>query len=202
VVKTAPGPDKRFAEFFVFAQVPGMAADLESYTRPVGARIADFQGAWYDWMILPAGSTKGDSAPPCLQAYTPDGSCDAATDTSDASLWAASDVVCLTYCGQGAFPLRRPDFAAAVVDRATLERKAMAEPYSDGDTLGASVWDEVLAFAGAHPTDPRSPEALYWLVHITRYGHSHDHVSHKAFDILHKRYPNTTWAKQTKYYYD
>jgi hypothetical protein len=202
VVKTAPGPDKRFAEFFIFAQVPGMAPDLESYTRPVGARIADFQGAWYDWMILPAGSTKGNSAPPCLEAYTPDGGCDDTTDTSDATLWAASDVVCLTYCGQGDFPLRRPDFAAAVVNRAALERKAMAQPYSDGDTLGASVWDEVLAYASAHPADTRSPEALYWLVHITRYGHSHDHVSHKAFDILHQRYPNTTWAKETKYYYD
>ncbi len=202
VVKTAPGPDKRFAEFFVFARVPGMATDLESYTRPVGARIADFQGAWYDWMILPAGSTKGNSAPPCLEAYTPDGSCDAGADTSDATLWATSDVVCLTYCGQGAFPLRRPDFAAAVVARAALERKALAQPYSDGDTLGASVWDEVLAYAGAHPTDARSPEALYWLVHITRYGHSHNHLSHKAFDVLHKRYPNTTWAKETKYYYD
>jgi hypothetical protein len=202
VVKTAPGPDKRFAEFFILAQVPGMATDLETYTRPVGARIADWQGAWYDWMILPAGAANGDSAPPCLQAYTPDGGCDSTTDSSDATLWAASDVVCLTYCGQGAFPLRRPDFAAAAVDRATRERKAMAQPYSDGDTLGASVWDEVLAYASAHPSDTRSPEALYWLVHITRYGHSHDHVSHKAFDILHQRYPTTTWAKQTKYYYD
>jgi hypothetical protein len=205
VVKTAPGPDKRFAEFFILAQVPGMATDLETYTRPVGARIADWQGAWYDWMILPAGATNGDSAPPCLEAYTPDGSCDNsadATDTSDATLWAASDVVCLTYCGQGSFPLRRPDFAAAAVDRATKERKAMAQPYSDGDVLGASVWDEVLAYASAHPKDSRSPEALYWLVHITRYGHSHDHVSHKAFDILHARYPTTTWAKETKYYYD
>jgi hypothetical protein len=201
VVKTPAGPDKRFAEFFIFAQVPGMATDLESYTRPVG-KIADYQGAWYDWMILPAGSTKGDSAPPCLDAYTPDGSCDATTDTSDATLWAASDVVCLTYCGQGAFPLRRPDFAAAVVDRAALERKAMAQPYQDGDTLGASVWEEVLTYASAHPADTRSPEALYWLVHITRYGHSHNHLSHKAFDLLHQRYPNSTWAKQTKYYYD
>ena len=201
VAKTPAGPDKRFAEFFIFAQVPGMATDLESYTRPVG-KIADFQGAWYDWMILPAGSTKGDSAPPCLDAYTPNGGCDNTPETSDASAWATSDVVCLTYCGHGAFPLRRPDFAAAVVDRAALERKAMAQPYQDGDTLGASVWEEVLTYASAHPADTRSPEALYWLVHITRYGHSHNHLSHKAFDILHQRYPNSTWAKETKYYYD
>jgi TolA-binding protein len=78
----------------------------------------------------------------------------------------------------------------------------MAQPYQDGDTLGASVWEEVLTYAGAHPADTRSPEALYWLVHITRYGHSHNHLSHKAFDLLHQRYPNSTWAKQTKYYYD
>jgi len=202
VAQTPPGPAKRFAEFYILAEVPGMAADLGGYTRPEGKAVADFQGAWYDWMILPAGSTKGDYAPPCLQTYLPEGACDDGADTSDAAQWPISDLVCLTYCGQGAFPLRRPDFAAAVVDQASLEQKRMAQPYKDGDTLGASVWEEVLAYASANPKDPRAPEALYWLVHITRYGHSHDHLSHRAFDILHQRYPTTTWAKETKYYFD
>ncbi len=204
VAHTPPGPAKRFAEFFIFAKVPGLATDLASYTRPDG-KVADFQGPWYDWMILPAGSTRGDSAPPCLTAYTPDGYCGDDKDhkdVSDAALWATSDLVCLTYCGQGAFPLRRPDFAAALVGQAALERKRMARPYHDGEELGASVWDEVLAYASAHARDPRAPEALYWLVHVARYGHSHDHLSHRAFDVLHQRYPNSSWAKRTRYYFD
>jgi hypothetical protein len=202
VARARPGPDKRFAEFFVFAKMPGLSTDLASYTRPRG-KVADFQGPWYDWMILPPGSTRGDSAPPCLEAYSPDGYCAGHDDPPDTILWPISDVVCLTYCGHGAFPLRRPDFAAAAADKAARERKRMARPYHDGDTLGASVWDEVLAYAGTHTRDPRSPEALYWLVHVARYGHdSHGHLSHRAFDILHRQYANTSWAKQTRYYFD
>jgi hypothetical protein len=202
VVSTAPGPDKRFAEFYVMAQIPGLSTDLPLYTRPDGT-IPNFQGNWQDWMILPAGATNGDYAPSCLLAYNPDGSCDPANfDGSDATLWAASDVVCQTYCGEGSFPMRRPDFMAATLSQWTAEQKRLATPYVNGKGMGASVWDEVLAWADAHPKDPRSPEALYWLIHVTRYGQSHNHLSHRAFDILHQRYPTSTWAKKTPYYFD
>ena len=205
VVATKPGPDKRFAEFFILAKMPGLTTDLLTYTRPEG-KLVDWQGSWLDWMILPAGSTKGDSAPPCLESYTPDGSCDTsagAADTSDAAQWTTSDVVCVTFCGQGAFPLRRPDFAAAEVAKAAAERQQVPQPYhAGGPATATSVWEEVLAYAKAHPTDPRSPEALYWLGHVARYGYSHDNLSKSAFDLLHQRYPTSTWAKQTKYYYD
>ncbi|HLK24955.1 MAG TPA: hypothetical protein VKT30_09875, partial [Caulobacteraceae bacterium] len=199
VVKSAPGPAKRFAEFFIMAQMPGLATDLTSYTRPSGA-VAEWQGAWPDWMILPKGSQNGDFAPPCLLEYLPDQVCEGAGDVSDAALWPVADVVCLTYCGAGGFPLRFPDFVATKT--AAAEWKSMAQPYHDNDTLGAPVWQEVLAYAKAHLSDPRSPEALYWLVHVTRYGHSHDHLSHQAFDILHQRYPTSAWTKKTPYYFD
>jgi hypothetical protein len=201
VAKTPPGPAKRFAEFFVMAQMPGLATDSTGYTRPTGG-IASWQGGWPDWMILPKGATNGDFAPPCLLAYAPDGVCEGAGDTSDAALWHASDVVCLTYCGSGAFAMRLPDFMATTAAKARAEWKTMAQPYHDNDTLGSSVWGEVLAYAKAHPSDPRSPEALYWLVHVTRYGHSHDHLSHQAYDILHQRYPTSPWTAKTKYYFD
>jgi len=201
VAKTPSGPAKRFAEFFIMAQMPGLATDLMSYTRPSGG-LASWQGNWPDWMILPKGASNGDLAPPCLPAYLPDGYCDASTPSGDALLWPTADVVCLTYCGAGGAPMRLPDFMAATRRQAAAEWKTMAQPYHDNDTLGSPVWEEVLAYASAHPKDPRSPEALYWLVHVTRYGHSHNHLSHRAFDILHQRYPTSAWTKKTPYYFD
>lgn len=201
VVKTPSGPAKRFAEFFIMAQMPGLATDMMSYTRPTGS-VASWQGNWPDWMILPKGATSGDFTPPCLLEYTPDGVCEGAGDVSDAALWPTADVVCLTYCGSGAAPMRLPDFMAARRDHTATEWKSLAQPYHDNDTLGAPVWEEVFAYANAHPKDPRSPEALYWLVHVTRYGHTHNHISHRSYDILHSRYATSSWTKKTPYYFD
>jgi hypothetical protein len=61
-----------------------------------------------------------------------------------------------------------------------------------------------IEYAKAHPEDPRVPEALHLAVRATRYGITDD-ASHafskQAFEILHRRYPNSEWAKNTKYYY-
>ncbi len=52
------------------------------------------------------------------------------------------------------------------------------------------------------------PEALALVVRATHYGcfRNDDEkkkaaLSKEAFNQLHKRYPNSTWAQQTKYYY-
>jgi len=55
-----------------------------------------------------------------------------------------------------------------------------------------------------NPNDPRSPEALHLAVRSTRYGCTDKDTgrwSKAAFDLLHRRYPNTTWAKNTKYWF-
>jgi hypothetical protein len=49
---------------------------------------------------------------------------------------------------------------------------------------------------------PRAPEALYWLIHVSHYGTGHNRSGYRAFMLLHERYPGSTWAKQSKYYYD
>ena len=57
----------------------------------------------------------------------------------------------------------------------------------------------------ANPNDPRSPEALHLAVRSTRYGCTDKETgrwSKAAFDLLHRRYPNTTWAKATKYWFN
>lgn len=63
---------------------------------------------------------------------------------------------------------------------------------------------EVLAWAKAHPSDPRDAEALALAVRSTRFGcvdSQTGELSKAAFGLLHRRYPNSSWAKQTKYWF-
>ncbi len=62
----------------------------------------------------------------------------------------------------------------------------------------------VLSWAKAHPDDPRVPEALALSVKATRFGCTDDRTtgfSKAAFTLLHGKYPQSEWAKKTKYYY-
>jgi hypothetical protein len=55
-----------------------------------------------------------------------------------------------------------------------------------------------------NPADPRAPEALHLAVRSTRYGCTDKETgrwSKAAYDLLHRRYPNTTWARNTKYWF-
>jgi TolA-binding protein len=63
---------------------------------------------------------------------------------------------------------------------------------------------EAIAYARAHPDDPRVPEALYRVVRATRYGCTDDDtgkVSKEAFDLLHERYPKSPWTEKTPYWF-
>jgi len=63
---------------------------------------------------------------------------------------------------------------------------------------------QTLAFARAHPQDPRVPEALHLVVRATRYGCTGGQTgdfSHRAFDLLHRRYPTGEWAAKTPYWF-
>ncbi len=60
-------------------------------------------------------------------------------------------------------------------------------------------------WTGKNPNDPRSPEALHLAVRSTRYGCTDQETgrwSKAAFDLLHRRYPNTKWANATKYWFN
>lgn len=63
---------------------------------------------------------------------------------------------------------------------------------------------EALAFARAHPNDPRVPEVLHRIVRASRFGCGDaetGQVSKAAFALLHRKYPNSPWTKQTKYWF-
>jgi hypothetical protein len=62
----------------------------------------------------------------------------------------------------------------------------------------------VLDWATKHPDDPRIPEALHLVVRATRYGCTDGDTgkySKAAFDLLHTRYPESEWTKQTPYWF-
>ncbi len=90
--------------------------------------------------------------------------------------------------------------SAAEKTRAEQEHKMLS--------VGAApnyIAQQVIKFANANPTDPRAPEALHLAVTTTRYGCTDDQTgrwSKAAFDLLHRKYPNTTWAKKTKYWFN
>lgn len=68
---------------------------------------------------------------------------------------------------------------------------------------------QVLAWVRSHPNDERAPEALHLVVRSTRYGCRYaegdvtdfGEVSRGAFQELHRRYPKSSWAEKTKYWF-
>jgi len=202
-IRAAPaGPEKRFAQFFVLAKVPGMRTDLATYIRPEGT-VAQFQQPWVVWVLTPKGKPV-TSAPPAVAMYQVSG--DSLDDDAPES---RSDLTCLGECGYGASPLRLPDFAAADAPQATRERGYFVPIRTSYDENppplppGAVVaWDEMLAFARANPKHPQVPEALYWIIRAGRWGGSYEHSGKRAFELLHKAYPTSPWTKRSPYFYD
>lgn len=98
-------------------------------------------------------------------------------------------------------PPRFPSFLTAAERASADEQRHQLSTLTGGPNyMGRTVLD----WAKAHPDDQRLPEALHLVVRATRYGCTDDKtgaISKQAFDLLHARYPNSTWAKQTPYWF-
>jgi hypothetical protein len=87
------------------------------------------------------------------------------------------------------------------------QRAAATKEFQALRSLGAApnfLCRQVLQWATAHPDDARVPEALHLAVKTTRYGCTNKETgrwSKAAYDFLHKRYPRSSWAKQTPYWF-
>jgi hypothetical protein len=87
------------------------------------------------------------------------------------------------------------------------QRQAGAKEWAMLKSLGAIpnyLSKQVIQWATKDPSDKRVPEALHLAVNSTRYGCTDKETgrwSKAAFDLLHHKYPNTTWAKKTKYWF-
>jgi hypothetical protein len=82
-----------------------------------------------------------------------------------------------------------------------------AKEWSTLNALGAApnyLCRQVIEWATKTPNDPRVPEALHLAVASTRYGCTDKDTgrwSKAAFDLLHRKYPNTSWARKTPYWF-
>jgi hypothetical protein len=87
------------------------------------------------------------------------------------------------------------------------EREAAAEESRQLAEVGVApdyLSKQAIAWAKSHPRDPRSPEALALAVRSTRWGcrdQQTGRYSKAAFELLHSRYPRSTWAQDTKYWF-
>lgn len=64
---------------------------------------------------------------------------------------------------------------------------------------------EITQWVTRTPNDPRNAEALHLTVMTTRFGCTDKNSgrwSKAAFDLLHRRYPTSTWAKKTPYWFN
>lgn len=99
--------------------------------------------------------------------------------------------------------LSEQEIAAA---RGELKQLLVSE--SGPDWLNARA----IAWAKTHPDDPRTPEVLHLAVRAYRYGCTdlrplakaptgRTNFSKQAFDLLHRRYPDSEWTKKTPYWF-
>jgi hypothetical protein len=98
-------------------------------------------------------------------------------------------------------PNSYPQFLTpAQVNEAEREQKSLIASGNSATHLTRRA----VAFATQNPNHADVPEILHLAVRSTRYGCKDDetlNLSKQAFQILHRRYPNSEWTKKTPYYF-
>ena len=108
------------------------------------------------------------------------------------------------WCGVSGESDVKPELPGFLND---AQRSALAAEKRKLEALQIGVNDlciRAVEWAKRSPTDPRVPEALHLAVKATRFGCRDKQTKQRsrlAFDTLHKQYPNSAWAKKTRYYY-
>jgi hypothetical protein len=93
-----------------------------------------------------------------------------------------------------------PFLSAAQKDKARDEWLELSKIPAAPDYLATLT----VEWARSHRDDPRVPEALHLAVEATRYGCGSGgtgRYSEQAFLLLHRNYPDSEWARKTKYWY-
>jgi hypothetical protein len=108
------------------------------------------------------------------------------------------------WCGVSGESDLKPELPGFLND---AQRSALAAEKRKLEALqigGNDLCIRAVEWAKRSPTDPRVPEALHLAVKATRFGCRDKQTQQRsrlAFDTLHKQYPNSAWAKKTRYYY-
>ncbi len=102
------------------------------------------------------------------------------------------------------YPSQELDYPAFLSPAQKAEAAREWEQLSALETAPNHLGRQVLGWAKSHPDDPRVPQALHLTVKAPRYGCADEqtgHYSKAAFQFLHRKYPHSSWAKKTKYWY-
>jgi hypothetical protein len=147
---------------------------------------------------------------PVIQPYVPVGfgreNSDPTTIDSNRGNWWCAEQQSDEYKNRyDAFPFEYP---AVYPNFLTVEQAAAAtREHQQLMNLGNAATllaRRAVEFAIRNPNNPQVPEILHLAVRSTRYGCSDDDTakfSKQAFDILHKRFPNSSWTKETPYWF-
>jgi tetratricopeptide (TPR) repeat protein len=181
---------RRFAAILTALRFPGLRPFIttEERTTP-NNEIDDYRENWWD-----------EGGPPCTYPRAPLGANYRDTKPPDPlSLWPPVNPVFQEIYPGG--QVKPPAFLTAA-DRAEAARelRQLVDLGSAPDYLSK----QAIAWAKAHPEDPRSPEALALAVKSTRFGCTDEQtgaLSKAAFELLHRRYPKSSWANETKYWF-
>lgn len=88
-----------------------------------------------------------------------------------------------------------PNFMSAANTAAAQKEQLILRKWRNGEDFLTST---LLTWAKQKPSDAEAPKALHFLIITKRVVGK---PSREAFQILHKNYPGSEWAKKTKYYY-
>ncbi len=174
--------ERRFAAVFTILHFPGMRPYVDSPPRTTAfSKIDNYRENWW---CSDVGSI---------------------VDSGNAEKDTLSDIQLNQLSRQMVLP--SPPFLTSDQARdAQSELKQLQKLGAAADYLPATV----LQWVKAHPDDPRAPEALHFAVRATRYGCYNaaksdakptKSYSREAFQLLHKKYEDSPWAKETPYWF-
>ena len=181
-------------------ELTSLLDDFLSSTQPDAKRFS----AIYAWLKFPGLEPVVDSG---IGRTTPLGQQDIYRDN-----WWCSAAYSSGTDGTDDKTEKPPSFTATpkghVLDFLTgPQRAAAAREHLALTALGAApdyLCQQVVQWVSKNPSEPRAPEALHLAVNTTRHGCTDKATgrwSKAAYDLLHRSYPNTTWAKKTPYWF-
>lgn len=193
--------------------VPSMSAYLDDYLAAKQSDAKRF-AAVYLWLKFPGLEPQVDSGlgrqllPLDKQdPYRDNWWCSAAvqSDQNDTTTGGETKTEVEDKGSARAFVATGDDSSPLFLDQA--QRAAAEKEYARLAAFGAApnyLCRQVIAWAQRSPNDARIPEALHLAVKSTRYGCADKEtgaLSKAAFQLLHKRYPASPWAKKTPYWF-
>lgn len=198
----------------VLTSIPNLAAALRAYVTAQNPEDRHYAGILAITRAPGLAAFVGESDEAGYAAHSADA--DVVPNSSEGWWWCSfkrSDYTGRSSAYQGYGPSvfpeilykdKLPAFPEFLTVQEQSDTNAEFEQLVASGTAPNYLADEAVAWAKARPHDEAAAEALALAIVGTRRGCSDDSTgshSQRAFATLHKLFPNTRWARQTKYWY-